>query len=308
MAVPTVEELFYPVLAAANDGARKTEDYRLAVIDKMALAEADIREPLSNGTVTKLANRIYWALINLERAGLLQRIDRGVYQITAKGLQALDENAHQLDKQTSKLYRDRATPELDRQATDETETRERPGTKRENETTLSPDERLAELVDQEHARLAEDLLNRILEKGPDFFEGVVIDALVAMGYGGGRKEMADALRAGSDEDIEGIIKQDPLGLDVVYVQAKRYKRSSPVGRPEVQAFAGALDGKGANKGVFVATSSFSREAKQYAQTITKRLVLVEGHALAGYMIANGVGVRSRAKHILYELDEDYFAV
>ena len=141
---------------------------------------------------------------------------------------------------------------------------------------------------------------------PGFFERLIIDLLIAMGYGGGRAEMGQAIGRAGDGGIDGIIKEDALGLDFVYVQAKRYAAPNPGGRAEVQGFAGSLDGVGATKGIFVTTSIFSQGAREFVQRIAKRIVLIDGAELAGLMVRHDVGVRSRTVYDLKKVDEDYF--
>jgi restriction system protein len=156
------------------------------------------------------------------------------------------------------------------------------------------------------AALQSDLLERVREMSPGFFERLIVDLLIAMGYGGGRAEMGQAIGRSGDGGLDGMIKEDALGLDIVYVQAKRYADGNTIGRSEVQSFAGSLDGVGATKGIFFGTSTFSQGARDYVGRISKRIVLIDGATLAGLMLQNNVGVRIRTMYEVKKIDEDYF--
>jgi restriction system protein len=174
------------------------------------------------------------------------------------------------------------------------------------DTARTPEEQIAASHTALTAALEGDLLDRVREASPSFFESLIIDLLIAMGYGGGRAEMGQAIGRAGDGGIDGIIKEDALGLDIVYVQAKRYAAQNSVGRGEVQSFAGSLDGVGATKGIFVTTSTFRQGAREYVERIAKRIVLVDGAELARLMVEHKVGVRTRTTYELKKVDEDYF--
>lgn len=307
MAVPDFQSILRPVLEAGARGARSSEDYRAAVAEAFALSEADMHELLPSGRQTKLANRVAWSLIHLQRAGLLTRVSRGIYEITDAGRKALQTHPDGLDLpalRTYPAYQDWQASFSDASNGNRPAVPALEASEPMEETT--PVEQIEGLVKRLDAELAQDLLRRILENSWQFFEQLVIDTLVAMGYGGGRAEMAQALKTTGDGGIDGIIKQDPLGLDIVYVQAKRHEPGKSIGRPIVQAFSGALDHVGAHKGVFITTSSFSAGAVQYAEQIAKRLILVDGAMLARHMIDHGVGVRVKETYAVRDIDDDYF--
>ena len=168
----------------------------------------------------------------------------------------------------------------------------------------TPEETLQKSYQSIRSDLASDLLIRIKENSPAFFEGLVVDLMIALGYGGSRAEAGKALGKSGDEGIDGIINEDKLGLDIIYLQAKRWEGT--VGRPEIQKFVGALHGKRAKKGVFISTSSFSQEAKSYVSTIDPKVVLIDGHDLAELMIDHGLGVSTAASYEVKRVDLDYF--
>jgi len=174
------------------------------------------------------------------------------------------------------------------------------------QTSSTPDERITSAVGEIAAKLETDLMDRIAEKSPSFFESLVVDLIVAMGYGGSRENVVQRIGKSGDEGIDGIVNEDPLGLDVVYVQAKKYDRDQTIGREKIQQFAGALVGKNATKGVFVATCGFSKGATEYAQRVPQRLILIDGKELARLLIRYGVGVRVERDIQIKRIDLDYF--
>jgi restriction system protein len=178
-------------------------------------------------------------------------------------------------------------------------------------TLASAAETPEEQIDRSHkallSTLESDILDRVLDMSPAFFESLIVDLLIAMGYGGGRSEMGKAVGRGGDGGIDGIIKEDALGLDVVYMQAKRYAPDHSVSRPDVQSFAGSLDGVRATKGIFISTSSFTAGAREFVDKISKRIILIDGAELARLMVLHNVGVRIRSTYDIKKVDEDYFA-
>lgn len=307
MAVPDFQSLLRPVLVAASEGARSTEDYRSSVINQFGLSEAEVTEKLPSGTQTRLANRVYWSLIHLERAGLLTRLRRGIYAITEDGKQALSDHNETIDLNVLKTFKAfqawQASYTESKQSANQNK-QDADGPKKEPDGT--PEEKIDSLFAEMETELSNDIIQRILRNSWQFFEGLVVDTLLAMGYGGGRAELAQALKTTGDHGIDGIIKQDPLGLDIVYIQAKRYDGESTIGRPAVQGFSGALDDVKAHKGVFITTATFSQGALDYANRISKRLILVDGATFARYMIDHGVGVRVKTQYAIRDIDEDYF--
>jgi restriction system protein len=301
MAVPDFQSLMLPVLRAVAEGEIAAADLRGRVADELRLTEADLAEMLPSGRQTTFANRTAWANIFLQRAGLLEKASRGVYRITAEGRQVLAARPKRIDMRFLERYpayvewRQRST-------TIKTAEGERA------EEAASQDQTPEEQIDASHtaltAALQSDLLERVREMPPAFFERLIVDLLIAMGYGGGRAEMGQAIGRAGDGGIDGMIKED--ALDIVYVQAKRYADGNTVGRAEVQSFAGSLDGVGATKGIFFTTSAFSQGARDYVSRISKRIVLIDGGELSILMVRNNVGVRTRTVYEIKRVDEDYF--
>jgi restriction system protein len=258
---------------------------------------------LPSGRQTTFANRTAWANVFLQRAGLLEKARRGVYRISKEGRRILAEAPERIDMRFLERYpayvqwRQRSAAG---RGGDVGAISEAPDTAR------TPEEQMAASHVALTAALESDLLDRVREASPGFFESLIVDLLIAMGYGGGRAEMGEAIGRAGDGGIDGIIKEDALGLDIVYVQAKRYAAQNTVGRSEVQSFAGSLDGVGATKGIFVTTSSFSQGAREFVERIAKRIVLVDGAELARLMVEHKVGVRTRTTYELKKVDEDYF--
>lgn len=278
------------------------ETYRLAdlreqLADRFDLSEAERREMLPSGRVRLFANRVAWSAVYLTKAGLLQRVRRGHYRITETGREVVSEGPERVDVK----YLDRF-PEF-------SEFRKRPKKqKKEEPGDPEPTETPEETIERAHAQLREalagELLDQVRSGSPEFFERLVVDLLVSMGYGGSRRDAGMAVGKGGDEGIDGIIKEDRLGLDVVYIQAKRWEGT--VGRPEIQKFVGALHGKHARKGVFITTGAFSAGAVDYAAGIDSRIVLIDGPRLAELMIDYGLGVSTKQSYEVKTVDTDFF--
>lgn len=313
MAIPDYQSIMLPLLRLASDrvehSAREAID-RLA--DEFDLSEADRKELLSSGQQT-FDNRVGWATTYLKKAGLLEATKRSHFRITTRGLEALRGNPAKVDVKFLERFPEfrefkarRLVPELVRVreiaparfAGDEAV--EVP--EREEET---PEDSIESAYQKLRNGLASELLQQIMSCSPTFFERLVVDLLVRMGYGGSRQDAGQAVGKSGDGGIDGIIKEDRLGLDVIYIQAKRWE--STVGRPEIQKFVGALQGQRARKGIFITTSSFSNDAIQYASMIENKVVLIDGEMLAKFMIDNGVGVSPVATYEIKRIDSDYFS-
>ncbi|MGE3595787.1 MAG: restriction endonuclease [Dehalococcoidia bacterium] len=298
-----------PTLRELGDGAeRPSKDIRAAISAALGLSHDDLAEMLPSGKQTRFTNRSAWALVYLRQAGLLQSPRRGHYQITDRGRETLASGVSRIDMNYLERF-----PEY-------REFRDRPGTGGAESDTglpsgasgavdspagvLTPDEQIRAGYKRHRAGLASQLLERVKQAPPRFFESLVIDLLVAMGYGGTEADAARVVGRSGDGGIDGIIKEDRLGLESIYVQAKRWEGS--VGRPEIQRFAGALQGQRARKGVFITTSTFTREAMEYAADVHTTIVLIDGAQLAQLMIDFGVGVAEVEVIRLKRIDEDYF--
>ncbi len=296
-----------PVLRTVADGELSASETRERVADELGLSESDLAEMLPSGRAPTFANRVAWATFFMQRAGLLERPRRGVYRITEEGRRVLGEPPERIDMRFLERYpgyvewRRRSAGAAVRDAQLPS------GALPLTDTGATPEEQIERSHTALVAALETDLLDRVREKPPDFFEKLIVDLLIAMGYGGGREEMGKAVGRAGDAGIDGIIKEDALGLDAVYVQAKRYAADNPVGRAEVQGFAGSLDGVGVTKGIFFTTSAFTRGAREFVERISKRIVLVDGTELARLMVGHGVAVRTRQTFEIKTVDEDYFA-
>jgi restriction system protein len=305
MSVPDFQTLMLPVLKQlASGGEQPPAAVREAVAGAFKLSPQDLAELLPSGRQTTFANRVAWALGYLKQAGLAESPKRGVYRLTERGRAALAENLDRVDIQYLMKFPEFVafrTPS----ASPQPEAEAAPDISKTEGTTLTPDEQMRVGYTRLRESLAAQVLERVRQVTPKFFEELVVDLLVAMGYGGSREDAASVVGRSGDEGIDGIIKEDRLGLDAIYVQAKRWKES--VGRPDIQRFAGALQGQRARKGVFITTSAFSADAKVYAINLQSTIVLIDGKELAELMIDHGVGVSEAATFKVLKLDEDYFA-
>ena len=292
MPVPDFQSLMLPVLnALAGGAATPLSEVRARVASAQGLSSEDVQETTSGSGQPRFSNNVSWAAIYMERAGLVARVRRGVYQLTDDGEQLLKRAPERVDMAVLADY---------------------PGYrewKRKSSPRPNGDSAEAALdraVRELTAALESDVLHRVLEAPPVFLEQTVVDLLIAMGYGGGDASMGSVTRRTADGGIDGTIREDTLGLDEVYVQAKRYADGKTVGEAELRNFAGAIDAAGTTKGVFVTTSSFTDTAKQYVAHSPKRIVLIDGEELAHLMVQHGVGVRLSDRYEVKRIDEDYF--
>ncbi|MBI5667037.1 MAG: restriction endonuclease [Chloroflexi bacterium] len=297
MAVPDFQTLMLPVLQIAGDGQEHTTSEAIDIITSLFnLTEEDRKELLPSGRQFRLDNRVSWARAYLKQAGLLESPGRGKFLITHKGLQVLQTHPPRIDITFLKQF-----PEF---------LESRSPSKRNNddvlpvEPTHTPEEILEASYQNLRNELARELIERVKTCSPRFFENLVVDLLLAMGYGGSRKDAGKAIGQSGDGGVDGIINEDRLGLDVVYIQAKRWEGT--VGRPTVQAFAGSLEGYRARKGVLITTSSFTKDARDYVERIEKKIVLIDGEQLAQFMIDYGIGVAEVATYSVKKADLDYF--
>jgi restriction system protein len=254
---------------------------------------------LPSGTQSKFDNRIAWAISYLVQANVLERPKRAFFKITDRGRELHNKKHARIDVAILKAY-----PEFLEFHTSKVTT---PVTPIEIDTSVSatPDEILQQAYQSMRNDLASEILEKIKINSPGYFEMLVVDLLVAMGYGGSRTDAGQSLGRSGDEGIDGIIKEDRLGLDVIYLQAKRW--ASTVGRPEIQRFVGALHGKRAKKGVFITTGKFSNDALDYVATIDPKVVLIDGRTLVEYMIDFNLGVSIATTYEIKRLDSDYFS-
>ncbi|MFV0535345.1 MAG: restriction endonuclease [Cumulibacter sp.] len=303
MMVPTWDQYMAPSLRVLLDGdIRRTREIVEAAADLLGVT-AEQREILIPSGQEQFRNRGTWALSYLNRAGATERPSRGRYRITEVGRKLLADHPEGItEKHLRVLSGDPNAPHTwkvfpIRKAIAEPEPTE--------ESVLDPEEQIASGVARINADVATQLLTRILDQEPVFFEQAVLDLLIAMGYGGAEGS-ATRTQLSNDGGIDGIVDQDALGLSRIYVQAKRYATDNIVGRPSIQAFVGALAGNQANQGVFITTSGFSAEASTYAEQVPTRIILIDGARLARLMIRYGVGVQVRKTVHIVEVDEDFY--
>ncbi|MBZ4400963.1 restriction endonuclease [Myxococcus sp. AS-1-15] len=301
MPIPDFQSAMLPLLRLAQDGRDHTlRETVESIAAEFKATEEERNELLPSGRQRRLHNRVGWAKTYLQKAGLLEPNGRGRFRITARGQEVLQRRPSRIDMKFLEQFPEyNAFAALRHEASNE-----QASAPEVPSSTETPEEILEDSYQELRRRLADEVLERIKACDPKFFEKLVVDLLVTMGYGGSRKDAGQAVGQSGDEGIDGIIKEDRLGLDVVYIQAKRWTK--PVGRPVVQAFAGSLEGQRARKGVLITTSAFSREAREYVRQIEKKIVLIDGGELAKLMIDHGVGVTEVATYTVKKLDLDYF--
>lgn len=304
MAIPDFQSIMRPLLALLGDGNEwPVRSIRDNLAGQFALTEEELEERLPSGRDYTYRNRVGWALTHLKGAAVIESPRRGVYRITERGREVLTSTpeTERVDLRTLSAFEEyrqfRSQDSSDDAASATTPVHVEP-------TAGTPTERMEAAYRELRKATAADVLDRVLEQSAVFFEQVVLDVLQAIGYGGSRSDAADRLGRTGDEGIDGVIREDKLGLDLIYVQAKRW--TNTVGRPDIQRFVGALHGQRAAKGVFITTSSFSREAIDYADNVTPRVILVDGSELAELMLDHDVGVTVEARYNIKRIDLDYF--
>lgn len=302
MAIPDYQSLMLPVLRAVSDGGEhQMKDLIASLIDNYDMTEEEKTQLLPSGTTHVFGSRVAWAKTYLKQAGLLTSPRRGIFVITDEGHKLLSRNPSRIDNnmlneyQAFRDFRDRSR--ADPTPVDSIATSELP-------LQQTPEDALASAYKQLRSELEAELLEQVKASSPAFFEQMVVDLIVAMGYGGSRQDAGRAIGKTGDGGIDGIIKEDKLGLDTIYLQAKRWEAT--VGRPEIQKFAGALQGMRANKGIFLSTSSYSRDALEYVSQISSKIILIDGATLVRYMVDHNVGVAISGQYEIKRVDSDYF--
>lgn len=297
--IPDYQKIMLPLLRRLEDGAEHSmRELINALAVEFGLTEEERKQLLPSGVQPVFDNRVGWARTYLLKAGLLESPRRGIVKITERGRQVLAQKPEKIDNNFLYQFED-IRPFL---------SKNRDNVKADDPPELSMNATPVESIEREYRRLreelAEELLQLVKKSSPRFFEHLVVQLLVAMGYGGSHQEAAKAIGQTRDEGIDGVINEDRLGLDVVYIQAKRW--DTCVGRPEIQKFVGALQGKRAKKGIFITTSTFSKEAREYASTIDIKVVLIDGRELVDLMIDYDVGVVTQTTYRLKKIDYDFF--
>lgn len=305
MSIPDFQTLMLPVLGEAATGEKRIGDVVERLADQFGLSPEDRSHLLPSGRQTTFANRVHWAKSYLGKAGLVELTRRAHFQITPRGREVLAQPPARIDIKFLSRF-----PEFQsfRIAQDGAEEQAEAAVQTNDATaSLTPDEVMRAAGRQLEAALASELLQRVVAGTPAFFESLVVRLLIAMGYGGSVNDLDRALVGKSgDGGVDGVIDQDPLGLDRIYVQAKRYAADNAVGASAIRDFFGSLDRFKATKGLFVTTSSFTSSARETAEMLSKRIVLIDGPQLARLMTRHEVGCRVEERLTIKKLDEEFF--
>jgi restriction system protein len=306
MPVPDYQTFMLPLLEATRDGTEHPiTELREEIAQTLGLTERDREELLPSGKQAVYNNRLGWAKTYLDKAGLLRSVRRGVYQITDRGRALLAEDPTRVDVATLSRYKEFEEFQRRSDAPDDVEQSGAPFAVPVTAQTETPQESLDSVYQQLRRGLESEVLAAVRASSFRFFERLVVELLVKMGYGGSLKDAGRAIGRSGDDGLDGVIKEDHLGLDAIYVQAKRWENT--VDRPHVQSFAGSLEGVRGRKGVFITTSAFSSEAREYVSRIEKKIVLIDGAQLAGLMIDFGIGVNTINVYEVKKVDSDYFS-
>lgn len=302
MSIPDFQTMMLPILQAISDGNEwQMKDVTKAIERHFHLTEDESAEMLPSGYARVTVNRVGWAKSYMKEAGLLEAVRRGFIRITPEGKNVLAQNPQRIDMKFLEHYpsfnefRNRSGKENSEDVAQDIDAQE----------NITPDEQIEKAHGALKSALAAELLEQILEMSDQFFEKLVVELLVSMGYGGSISDAGKSVGRTGDGGIDGVIKEDKLGLDVIVIQAKRWT-SATVGRPEIQAFVGSMEAYRANKGVFITTSTFSAPAYDFAKQIQRKISLIDGKMLAELMIEHGVGVTRYRVIELKRIDSDYF--
>ena len=300
MTIPDFQSIMLPVLKIAGDGQEHNQSEVKDVLAlQFQLSDAERNEMLPSGRQARFSNRVAWSIVYLRKAGLIQNSNRGIFHITEEGLKLLKKDPSRINIKLLLQY-----PGIQEWHKPSRKSEDNDTAVAEATNQQTPEEVLEASYQELRRSLAQELLDKIMACSPKFFERLVVDLLVKMDYGGSRKDAGEVIGQSGDDGIDGIIKEDKLGLDSIYIQAKRW--NATVGRPVVQAFAGSLDGQRAKKGIMISTSQFSQDAKDYVTRIEKKIILIDGEQLAQYMIDNNVGVAEMVNYSVKRIDLDYF--
>jgi restriction system protein len=299
--VPDYQSLMLPVLRAAADGEQRIGAVVQRLGEELGLSEAARAALLASGRQTIFANRVHWAKTYLAKAGLVEATRRGHFCLTQRGADVFAANPERIDNrflsrfEEFRQFSDRSAQPTDEEVVPEPDAAEQ-----------TPDEIMRAAHRRIEAALAEDLLDRVRTTPPEFFERLIVNLLLAMGYGGSAADAGRALGRSGDDGVDGVIDQDALGLDRVYIQAKRYAAGNSVGPGAIRDFFGSLDRHKAAKGLFVTTSGFTSSARETADYLSKRIVLIDGEQLTRLMIRHNVGCRIEEVLHVKKVDEDFF--
>ncbi len=299
MSVPKYFEFMLPILQFASDNKEHDlNEVRQHLSINFKLSEEDLNEMLPSGTQSTFHNRIGWAKTYLTKAGLLEKVGRSIFKISKRGLIVLKENPKIIDSDYLKKFDE--FNEFQNSKNDKEEIYEDSNFI----DSITPEESIEYAYEKIKNSLSQELVEKLMNVTSKKFELIVVDLLVKMGYGGSLKEAGQVVGKSGDEGIDGVIKEDKLGLDVIYVQAKKW--DNVVGRPEIQKFAGALLGKKAKKGIFITTSGFTKDAKEYVLKIDANIILIDGMEMSKLMIEHNIGTALVNSYEIKKIDNDYF--
>ena len=303
MAIPDYQSLMLPVLMSAANGEVRISEVVRQLADELSLSEEDRSELLPSRRQAVFDNRVRWAKTYLTKAGLIESTRRAHFRITDRGRQALAENPDRIDNNYLSQF-----PEFEEFRSQSTDARQErlPTAEESAPEDRTPDEIMRSAHQEVELSLRQELLDRVIAAPPDFFERLIVNLLVAMGYGGSLEDAGRTLGKSGDGGVDGVIDQDALGLDRVYIQAKRYQQGNTVGGREIRDFFGSLDRFKAAKGLFVTTSDFTKDARETAGLLSKRIVLIGGDQLAALMVRYDVGCRVEETLYVKTVDEDFF--
>lgn len=299
--IPDYQSIMLPLLKYISDGKEyKMRDVTDELAIQLGVSEDERKELLPSGAAPVFYNRTAWAKTYLKKAGLIESPKQGVVFITARGIEVLKSKPQSIDVKFLKQFAEFIAFQSPKKEEDAI------GNDENDDSSQTPEEALETAYQKIRKSIAQDLINKVLGLSPTFFEKLVVELLVKMGYGGSIKDAGKAIGKSGDEGIDGTIKEDKLGLDIIYIQAKRWQSGNVVGRPELHKFVGALAGQGAKKGIFITTSSFTRDALEYIPKNETKIVLIDGEQLAQFMIDYNLGVTSVNNYEVKRIDSDYF--
>ncbi|MDX2191507.1 MAG: restriction endonuclease [Bacteroidota bacterium] len=299
--IPDYQSLMLPILKLVSNGQEyKYRELMEQLAVEFRVSEEERKELLPSGNQPIFNNRVGWASTYLKKSGLIESPKRAIFKITELGINTLKQNPNRIDNKFLKQF----PSFLEFQNASRTDNEEDIIPVETSEQT--PEENLEKAYQRIRKSLASELLNRVVDLSPTFFERLVVELLVKMGYGGSIKDAGKAIGKSGDEGIDGTIKEDKLGLDIIYIQAKRWKPRNVIGRPELHKFVGALAGQGAKKGIFITTSNFTKEAMEYTPKNETKIVLIDGQQLAQLMIDYNLGCTTQQTYELKKIDSDYF--
>lgn len=306
MSIPDFQTLMLPVLRAFAAGAENVAQIAPTIKTQFSISETEAAELIPSGRISTLLSRVHWARTYLGKAGLIESPKRNSHKITDRGRKLLAQNPAFISIQTLEQFADFSAWRAASLAPKSQSDKQDHAGPMEPANAETPEEQMRRMAAILEDHLVDQILSLMAPMSPQQFEQLILDLLAAMGFGGGQRANGRMTPTTGDGGIDGIIHEDALGLDAVYIQAKRYAPDNKISRPDIQRFVGSLTGESATKGVFVTTSDFSKEARDYISRVQQRIVLINGRRLAELMILHGVGVRTRYTYAIRDIDQDYF--